>query len=78
MEGSEVELTEVWRPIPGHEGYYWLSNYGRVKNANGRILSKIDCGQGIFKVKIQSQGQRDERYLSSLMAEVFPEYTQED
>lgn len=67
-------MAEIWRPIPGHEGYYWLSSWGKVKNADGRLLTWVDCGNGSFKVKLQSQGQREERYKTSLMAEVFPEY----
>lgn len=71
-------MSEQWRPIPGHEGYYWLSNFGRVKNADGKEMSRIDCGNGNFKVKLQSCGQREEKYISTLMAEVFPEYVEEE
>lgn len=66
-------MREIWRPIPDHEGYYWLSNRGRVKNADGKEIARVDCGNGVFKVKLQSCGQREERYMSSLMAEIFPE-----
>lgn len=69
-------MTEKWRSIPGYEGYYWLSNYGRVKNSQGKILSRVNCGNGLYKVKLQAKGQREERYVSSLMAEIFPEYTE--
>ncbi len=78
MEGVEVIMSEIWRPIPEHEGYYWLSNMGRVKNSYGKILARVDCGGGIYKVKLQSNGQREERYISSLMSEIFPEYFKED
>ena len=66
-------MTEEWRPITGHEGYYWLSSFGRVKNADGKEIARVDCGNGNFKVKLQSCGQREERYMSTLMAEIFPE-----
>lgn len=69
-------MVEVWKPIPGHEGYYWLSNFGRVKNSDNKEIAKVDCGNGNYKVKLQSQGQREERYISTLMAELFPEYTE--
>lgn len=68
-------IEEIWRPIPGHEGYYWLSSKGRVKNADGKEIALVNCGGDLWKVKLQSQGQREERYMSSLMAEVFPEVT---
>lgn len=66
---------EIWRPIPGHEGYYWLSNTGKVKNADGKELTKVYCGGNSYKVKLQSCGQKEERYITTLMAEVFPEIT---
>lgn len=74
--GRRKNLNEEWRPITGHEGYYWLSNTGRVKNADGRELSKVYCGGNSYKVKLQSRGQREERYLTTLMAEIFPELTE--
>ena len=68
---------EIWRPIPGHEGYYWVSNYGRVKNSQGKEIARTDCGNGVLKVTLRSQGQVEGRYISTLMAEVFPEYMEE-
>lgn len=78
MEGVDVKMSVVWRPIPNYEGFYWVSNMGQVKNANGKMLSRIDCGGGILKVKLQARGQRDEIYLSTLMVQVFPELMKED
>ena len=69
-------MNEVWKAIPGYEGYYWLSNVGRVRNSDNKILACVDCGNGLYKVKLQANGQREERYMSSLMAEIFPEYSQ--
>ena len=78
MERSETKVSKiVWRPIPGHEGYYWINNFGKVKNSNNREIARVDCGNGVLKVKLQSQGQIDERYVSTLMAEIFPEYVEE-
>ena len=73
----EIDNKEVWRPIPNFEGFYWVSNLGNVKNSNNRLLAKVDCGNGNYKVKLQALGQLDERYISTLMAEVFPEIPQE-
>lgn len=74
MEGVEIAMSEIWRPIPGYEGFYWVSNMARVKNSYGKILSRVDCGNGVLKVKLQANGQREEKYISSLMVEVYPEY----
>lgn len=32
-------MTEEWRPAPGLEGRYWVSNTGRFRNAHGRVLT---------------------------------------
>ena len=77
MERIESKMSEIWRPIPNYEGYYWISNMGQVRNAYGKILSRVDCGGGILKVKLQARGQREERYISSLMAEIFPDLVDE-
>lgn len=71
-------MSEVWRPIPGYEGYYWINSMGQVKNSHGKLLSRVNCGGGILKVKLQAKGQREERYISSLMVEIFPEYVKEN
>lgn len=71
------KIQEEWRPIPRHEGYYWVNSQGDVKNAEGRILAKTYCGGNSYKVKLQSCGQKEERYISTLLAEVFPELIQE-
>lgn len=33
-------MEEIWKPIPGFEGYYEVSNLGRVKSLDRKILSK--------------------------------------
>lgn len=78
LEGVGIAMSETWKPIPGYEGYYWLSTFGRVKNSNGKFIARVDCGGGNLKVKLQAKGQREERYLSTLMVEVFPEMFKED
>jgi len=32
--------TEIWKDIPGHEGYYQASNQGRIKSLNRTIVYK--------------------------------------
>lgn len=32
--------NEIWKDIPGYEGYYQVSNYGRVKTSGGYIWKK--------------------------------------
>ena len=43
-----LELTdagiEIWKPVPGYEGYYEISNLGRVKSVERYIISKARDG----------------------------------
>lgn len=66
-------MNEVWKPIPGYEGYYWMNSKGQVKNSKGKYIAQTDCGGGLFKVKFQAKGQVEEKYVSTLKAELFPE-----
>lgn len=47
-EPPEFPLAEIWRPVVGFEGRYWISDYGRIWSGlrGGRILttSLNNCG----------------------------------
>ena len=52
--------SEIWKDIPGYEGYYQVSNFGRVKS----IPRKVYCNGGfhISKEKIMKQDQNKSGY----------------
>lgn len=33
--------NEIWKDIPGYEGYYQVSNYGRVKSMYLYVFKRI-------------------------------------
>lgn len=35
-----VSVNEVWKDIPGYEGFYMVSNVGRVKTLNRQVLNE--------------------------------------
>ena len=43
--------TEIWKNIPGYEGLYQVSNYGRVKSLR-RIIKHWRGGNSIKKERI--------------------------
>ena len=62
---SEVKSTppEVWRPIPGLESFYDVSDLGRVRGhhttgraANGRVLSGVPNAKGYLRVMLTAPG----------------------
>lgn len=77
MATQNATTTEVWRPIPGYEGLYAVSNLGKVCRAcpgkntwEGRILKpKIDrCGY--LYISLFSRKQRHFR-IHTLVASAF-------
>ena len=77
-------MEEVWKPIPGYEGYYEASNMGRIRNVprwvNGRwkpyrlkrhILKPNDVHNGYQQVKFSIEGVKEQPLVHRLVAETF-------
>ena len=70
---------EEWKPIPGYEGLYEVSNYGRVKSyqldSNGKILSPGNTGKdgsGYCFVNLYKDGKAKKHCtVHRLVAEAF-------
>lgn len=76
---------EEWKPIKGYEGLYEVSNLGRVKSLNRKILcsnglikeikEKIltpkDNGKGYLNVILSKNGNHKNFYIHRLVAEAF-------
>ena len=78
-------MNEEWRPIPGYEGYYEVSNIGRVRSLNRYTKSgwgtpvfhpsqMMKCrvvSNGYRHVKLTKDGRRCEPLVHRLVAEAF-------
>lgn len=55
-----MEAGEIWKDIVGFEGYYQISNYGRLKSfkkiKSGRILSNVNNLGWYFNVVLRKKG----------------------
>ena len=72
---NSIKQPEEWKPIPGYEGKYEVSSYGRVKSyqldSNGRILSPGNSGNG-YKIVILCKDKKRKNYMiHRLVAEAF-------
>lgn len=82
----QEESEEIWKPIPGYEGLYEVSNKGRVKSLerdiidkNGkkyhrkeRILKSLPDGNGYFQVCLHdNKGESKRLRVHRLVAEAF-------
>jgi hypothetical protein len=77
-------VDEEWRPIPGYEGLYEVSNLGRVRSHDqtlnrknglvrwrGRVLKPQEGSKGHFGVNLHREGSSKTHYIHRLVAEVF-------
>ena len=77
-------MEEVWKPIPGYEGYYEASNMGRIRNeprwVNGRwrpyrikqhILRTNNVHHGYLQVKFCIDEVKEQKLVHRLVAETF-------
>ena len=68
---------EIWRDVPGYEGLYQVSNYGRVKSLNykctgkERILKTSIGGSDHLKVTLSKNGKGKHIYVHILIAVAF-------
>lgn len=76
-------MREIWKDIDGFEGYYQVSNMGRVRSLDrdfinaagkhrhyaGRIL--VPCGRPYHHVMLYRQGSWKRRRIHRLVAEAF-------
>ncbi|MEH7116087.1 NUMOD4 motif-containing HNH endonuclease [Neobacillus vireti] len=72
---------EVWKDINGFEGYYQVSNIGRVRSVDridslnrlhkSRLTTIYDNGKGYKRVSLYKESNNYYRYVHRLVAEVF-------
>ena len=68
---------EEWRNIKGYEGYYQVSNLGRVKSLNynktGKegIMKSHDNGYGYLEVQLSKDGKVKHCRVNRLVAQAF-------
>lgn len=78
-------MTEIWKPIPNYEGYYEVSNTGKVRSLSrnkvcgyghqsrmsGRELKPTTCGNGYYQVCLSVNGKAEHHMIHRLVATVF-------
>lgn len=60
-------MEEVWLPVVGYIGSYWVSNTGKIKNKHGRIL-KTFISRGYERVALCA---KEKHHVHRLVAEAF-------
>lgn len=70
-------MIEIWKDIPGYEGLYQVSNYGRVlslyryRKKSKNILKTFTRKTGYIAVTLQKNGKRETKLVHQLVALCF-------
>jgi hypothetical protein len=72
MINYKMETEEVWKEVKGYEGYYWISNMGRIKS-KFRMLKGYAKGSGHMEVTLSKLGCLQKYHTHRLVAETFLE-----
>lgn len=74
-------MEEIWKPIEGYEGFYEVSNLGRVRSLwfrnnhslvkRNKIMSATDNGHGYLIVGLNKEAKRKNYYVHRLVAKAF-------
>ena len=79
-------MVEYWKPVKGFEGYYEVSNLGRVRSIDrliydkvrqcnrllkGKILVEMDNGHGYKHVMFCKEHKLFNKYIHIMVAEAF-------
>jgi len=82
---TQPTYDELWLPIPGFEGFYEVSNQGRVRSLGrrvvyadgsvhthpGKLLRQSICKMGRHRVDLRANGKRSNRLVHRLVLEAF-------
>lgn len=71
-------MEEIWKDIEGYDGYYQISNLGRVKNTVKNIIRVLNCNQdGYLCVTLKKKGKSRRFLVHKLVALAFiPKYNE--
>mgnify|MGYP001313754711 CR=1 FL=1 len=64
-------VTEIWKPIEGYEGIYEVSNKGRVRNSDGKVLKHCYDKDGYPRLSLRHNGKAHTLTIHRLVAKAF-------
>lgn len=87
MSNLQHSEEEIWKDIPGYEGYYLVSNHGRIKSLDinirvrggkiitkkGRIRAVAKSGSGYYFINLYKNKNHKQFYIHRIVATMFIE-----
>ena len=63
---------EQWKEIPGYNGLYQVSSWGKVRNAEtGVVITPYKNEKGYLKIVLYDHGKRKKYRINRLVAQAF-------
>ena len=63
---------EIWKEIEGYNGFYQVSNYGRIKSLRNNIfLKQIRTSKGYYGISLCNNGKQINIHTHRLVAQYF-------
>ena len=66
-----MSKMEQWKDIKDYEGLYQISNKGRIRNSEGKILKAVKYNCGYLLVGLYKDGKQTKKLVHRLVAEAF-------
>lgn len=63
--------NEIWKPIPGFEGIYEVSNLGSIRNTRGKVMSTYKINSGYLCLKFTVNNKRTSHLVHRLVLSTF-------
>jgi hypothetical protein len=63
--------TEVWKPVPGYEGLYEVSDRGEVRSIARRALITVQRSRRYLTVCLYKDSRRKRHYVHAVVASAF-------
>ncbi len=64
-------MEEIWKDIDTYNGLYQISNFGRLRNAKGLIMSQKPSKDGYVRILLFNEGKYKAEYVHILVARHF-------
>lgn len=64
-------MQEIWKDIDTYNGLYQISNFGRVRNAKGLIMSQKPSKDGYVRIQLFNNHKYKAEYVHILVAKHF-------
>lgn len=68
---AKQENIEVWKNVKGYEGFYEVSNMGRVRNFETQQVLKHFTSNGYSRIWLHKENEHKKFYIHRLVAQAF-------